>query len=226
MNVVDISSSLPRHKTEKYKIRKLEDIKRVVIHCTNWLTTPQKLAEYDITPYFIVKGVKYWNHISKKGAAAITYHGLVMEDGTCYHTLPWEEISYHVGVWNGSSLGLALMYVCESKDKKVIYKPTDQAMLSLYKRVGGILLNLKLPPTDKHLVGHRELEFTGFKWINLRKSFLKSCPGWGIDMDQVRSKVAKYMQLELRKKELYFGRIDGFFLNKSLAALNALRPKQ
>ena len=217
MKIIDLSNSLPVHPTKKYKLRNLSDIKRVVVHTVNREWTPVRLATYDITPYYVVGGRKIYNHISKSGCPAITYAELFMPDGTIYHTLPWEEISYHVGVWNNSSLGVALMYRCTDGEGVDTYAPTKEALQALFKRVGGICLILGLTP-DK-VVGHRELRGTGWFWFKGSRRFRKLCPGLQVNMDEVRIGVAKYMQLVLKIDKFYRGSIDGIFGAKSKKAL-------
>ena len=44
-NIID---ELPTHPTKKYKLRKLSNIKRIVVHTTDWDTTPKVIAQFDI----------------------------------------------------------------------------------------------------------------------------------------------------------------------------------
>jgi hypothetical protein len=218
--VIDISRVLSRHPTRKYKIRKISDIRRVVIHTANWATTPEVLAKYDITPYFEKNGIKYWNHISKRGCPAITYSEIIMPGGECFHTLPWEEVAWHVGPWNKSSLGLALMYECTNEFGIDCFAPPEKMLKTLYLRCSNILFKLGLPPTRDHLCGHRELRWTGWFWSKGSKKLRKTCPGLEIDLDDVRKNVAKYMQLVLKAKKLYMDRIDGIWGVKSQYGLD------
>jgi hypothetical protein len=216
--IIDISRTLPRHPTKKYSLRKKSDIKRIVIHTTNWNTTPEVLAKYDITPYFEKNGVKYWNHISRTGCPAITYAEIITNDGRVFKTLPYEEVSWHVGIWNKSSLGVALMYECTNELGDDIFGPSEEALKSLYRRVGNLCLELGLPPTEKHVVGHRELWGTGWFWSKGSKTLRKTCPGLKVDLDDVRDRVCKYVQLILKTKDLYRGKVDGSWGPMSQAA--------
>ena len=110
--VIDISKVLPRHAVRKYDKRNISDIKRLVIHTSDWQTTPERIAKYDISTKC---------HISPgKGCPSVTYHEMINTDGVCFHTLPWKEVAWHVGVWNKSSLGLALLYRCSDSTGKDI----------------------------------------------------------------------------------------------------------
>lgn len=206
---VDVSAQLPRHATKKHKTRKLTDIKRIVVHTTDWVVTPQDLAKYDIGP----------NHISSSGCPGITYHEMITEAGILFKTLPHEEISWHAGIWNPGSLAIALVYRCTGPDGKDTYAPFPQALQTLQCRAGDIFLELGLTPDN--LVGHRELKGTGWFWSKGSKRLRKTCPGLKVDLDLLRTNCAKYMQCRLLMAKLYDGKIDGDFGPKSRAALKA-----
>jgi hypothetical protein len=202
----DISGTLPRHATKKHDIRDLSAIKRIVLHTTDWDTTPKRIAEYDIAK----------NHISDTGCPGITYHEIVMKDGKCYLTLPWNEISWQCGPWNEGSLAVSLMYRV-SNDKDVdTFAPTEEAIKAAVSRCGEICLSLGLTPDC--VFGHRELQFTGWFWSKGSKVRRKTCPGMQIDLDLFRTRVAAYMQTRMATKGLYDGEIDGDFGPASKAA--------
>jgi len=215
---IDISKDLPRHPTKNYSVRSQSKIKRIVVHTSNWNTTPEKLAKYDITPYYIINGKKYYNHISRTGCPAITYHECFMDDGTIYYTLPYEETSWHVGAWNPGSLAFCMMYVPTDKSSGVdVRAPSENMIRSIQVRLGDVCLHLRFTP-DK-IVGHRELSGTGWYLFKGSKKFRKTCPGMLVDLDQLRLNVSKYMQIVMKCSHLYKGKIDGDFGPKSQAAL-------
>jgi hypothetical protein len=205
---IDISGDLPRHSTKKHKLRKLSDIKRIVVHTTDWDTTPKRIAEYDVGK----------NHISDTGCPAVTYHEFIMKDGMLYHTLPFEEVSWHAGMWNKGSLAVALMFRVSGADGKDTHAPTDLALKALQTRCGDLCLRFRLTPDN--VVGHRELKGTGWLWFKGSKRLRKTCPGKKVDLDLLRLNVATYMQVVLKLKGLYKGEIDGIFGPLSKAALN------
>lgn len=212
---IDLVASLPRHPTKRYDLRSVTEISKVVVHTTDWDTTPEKLAEYDVTPYFIVNGKKIYNHISKTGCPGITYHEGISKSGQLVQTLGWEEISWHAGNHNNSSLGIALYYKSQ-KSGVDVYAPTLKQMQTLWCRCGHICLSLDLRPSA--VVGHRELSGTGWFWEKGSKRLRKTCPGLLVNMDEVRLNVAKYMQCLLKMKGYYDGEIDGDFGPLSQAA--------
>jgi hypothetical protein len=215
---IDIIDSLPRQTDAKYKQRLVSSIKRIVVHTTDWNTTPEKLARYDITPFFLVDGKKIYNHISKSGCPAITYHE-IFTDSKVYKTLGYHEVSWHAGNWNASSLAVAMMYKCSSAEGDI--PPSDNLLKVTQTRCGDICLDLHLEP--KMVVGHRELFGTGFSWEKGSKRLRKTCPGMGVDLDLLRTNVAIYMQAKLSLAGLYKGKLDGLFGPNSKAALLAYR---
>jgi hypothetical protein len=214
----DISSTLPRQETNSYELRKYSDIKRIVVHTTDWDTDPKTVAAYDIRPYTIYKGEKIWNHISKEGCPAITYHEIIMKD-KIYKTLDWKEISWHAGVWNKGSLGVAMMYRCTQIGTTDHAAPSENMTKLTQSRCGDICLELKLTPNK--VLGHRELKGTGWYWSKGSKRLRKTCPGKEVDMNDLRYNIARYMQVKLLLAKLYNGEIDGDFGPKSKAALAA-----
>lgn len=217
----DITAKLPRHLTKVYDLRERSDIKRIVIHTSNWETTPEVLAKYDVTSYYIIKGKKIYNHISKTGTPAITYHECIDLAGVLYGTLPWEEISWHVGAWNPGSLGICLLYLAQNKKKEDVYAPSDKMVQTLQTRCGDICLELGLTPNK--VVGHRELKTTGWVLFKGSRRFRKTCPGMLLDLDLLRANISGYMQIKLRVKGLYDGKIDGDFGPVSRVALTAYK---
>ena len=205
--VQDISDTLPRNPDKKHDLRSLSDIVRIVLHTTDWDTQPKRIAEYDCGK----------NHISDTGCPAITYSEIIMKDGIVYRTLPYEEISWHVGPWNKGSLALALMFrVCDSKGIDT-FAPTEESLKAAISRCGELCLELGIAPDN--VVGHRELEFTGWTWSKGSKVRRKTCPGMQIDLDLFRTRVAAYIQVKMATRGLYNGDIDGDFGPASKAAM-------
>lgn len=210
---IDISGDLPRHETKKHATRTAKGYKRIAVHTTDWVTTPEKLAKYDIGP----------NHISDTGCPGITYHDLIMKDGSIFHTLPYDEVSWHVGNFNSGSLAVALMYKCTIPNSKDQLAPTEDALKSLQTHCGDLCLKYSIEP--KNVVGHRELFGTGWFWQKGSRRLRKSCPGKRVDLDLLRHNVATYMQIRLKMKGLYKGAIDGDFGKKSIEALALYKEK-
>lgn len=210
MRPVDISRELPRHPTKYYKTRSLSRVNKIVVHTTDRDWSILQLAQYDIGP----------NHISDTGCPAITYHDVVMKNGTVFHTLPYKEVSHHAGGYNTGSVAVALMYKCTNEGSKIQNHPTVNAMKALISHCGKMCLKFGLTPD--RIFGHRELKGTG--WFLDKygsKRLRKSCPGRFVDLDKLRKAVAEYMQIYLRIQGFYKDKIDGNFGKNSRAALQA-----
>lgn len=206
-DIIDLSYGLAKHPTKFYKERELSGIKRIVVHTTDWGTSPKRIAEYDVKP----------NHISKTGCPAITYHEMIGINGDPYKTLDYREISWHAGVWNASSLAIALCYKCTNKEGEDVYKPKKRLLKALELRCGELCLKLGLTPFS--VVGHRELKGTGWILFKGSKKLRKTCPGLHVDLNLLRINVARYMQIILGIHGLYTDAVDGMFGPKSMEAL-------
>jgi len=220
VKITDLTKSLMRHASKKYSKRSLDKIKMIVVHCTDRDWTMLQLNHYDVQGYLkLADGTTEINHISSSGLPAITYHDVIMPDGKPYHTLPFEEISWHASGYNSKSIAVAMMLrVTDEKTKKDTYGPSANHLKALQCHLGKRCLEFGLTP-DK-VVGHRELEGTGYKIDSKgRKRLQKTCPGMQTDLDLLRTNVATYMQLVLKMHQHYEGRIDGDFGPKSRAAL-------
>ena len=209
----DISPEMPRHIEKKYDKRELNKINRIVLHTTDWDTTPKRIAEYDCGK----------NHISETGCPGITYHEIVMKDGTCYKTLPYNEVSWHAGPWNTGSLAVALMFRVSNDKEEDVFAPTEEALKAAVSRCGTLCLAFGITPDQ--VVGHRELKFTGWSWFKGSKVRRKTCPGMKIDLDLFRSRVAAYMQAKMAVEGLYTDKVDGNFGKNSKKALALWKQK-
>lgn len=225
MKPTDLTGSLERHASKKYPKRSLGKIKRVVIHCSDRDWSIDQLVEYDVkgkltyTRKVDGEEITDVNHISSSGLPGITYHDMIMPDGFIYHTLPYNEASYHAAGYNRTSVALGLMIrVTNPATGRDEFGPTDYMLRSTWCRAGDLCLKFGLPPQE--IYGHRELEGTGFKLVRGKKRLQKTCPGLKVDLDLVRRNAAKYMQIKLLCAGHYQGDIDGLFGPKSKKALS------
>ena len=201
-----IVDQLPRHPS-KITDKRLKSPELVVLHTTNTVTSIQKLADYDVGP----------NHISDTGCPSFTYHCVVMRDGSAYQTLDWNEIAWHAGLYNKTSVAVAMMYLSQNKAGQDIYAPTQAQLSTTLDVLSEMCLTWKLHPGK--VQGHRELIGTGWFWSKGSKQLRKTCPGLLVDMDKVRHGVAVRMQTVLKSVGLYTGELDGQFGKQSMQAL-------
>lgn len=220
VKITDLSTSLMRHPTKVYKKRNRDQVNMLVVHCTDRDWTIMQLNHYDVQGYLKLEdGTMEINHISAAGLPGITYHDVIMPDSKVYHTLPFEEISYHAAGYNSKSIAVAIMLrVTDSTTKRDTYGPTPKHLRTLEAHIGKRCLEFGLAPDQVY--GHRELKGTGYIVDSKgRKRLQKTCPGMKINLNDLRTNVAKYMQLILKMNGIYLGRVDGDFGPKSRAAL-------
>lgn len=195
------------HTAKVPKLRQLTDIKRIVVHCTaadNW--SIEGLIDYHLGP----------NHISSTGNAVCSYADVIFKGGDLQHIVNYTKETWHVGNWNYTSLGIALMF---NPTKQNDYQPSDVMYQTLVKHISLLALRLQLLP--KNIIGHKELKDTGwFLDKNGNKQYRKECPGRNLNLDILRQDCAFQMQLLLNN----FGyqlKIDGLFGKKSINALKS-----
>lgn len=203
---LDLSHTLPRHATKIYDRRDISDISRIVVHTTDWNCTPEELANYDISP----------NHISSTGCPAITYHGLITQKSEWIKTLPYNEVSWHVGPWNPGSVGIALVYRVSDENGQDTYAPRERQIKTLIRVCSSLCFNLEIEPTQ--VFGHRELKHTGWFFFKGSRKLRKTCPGMRVDLDEIRERVIRYVQLCLMMQKYYPGPPDGIWGPVSIAA--------
>lgn len=213
----DIIYKLPVHPTKKPK--KQNKIKKIVVHTTDGVVTPQGLAKYDIGP----------NHISKTGCPSVTYHYLINQSGKAGKCCPHEVVTWHAGPHNNQSLAVAFNYktdagwekaavqgVATEKPPNSDNKPSQAATITLLRLLEHLCLTEGVHPTEVY--GHRELKGTGWFMFKGSRKLRKTCPGMSVDMKWIRDSTIKNVQRSLKQKGLYGGAIDGDWGPKSKAA--------
>jgi len=217
---IDLSGSLIKHPTKKYKTRKLSKINKIVVHCTDRNWTILQLNHYDVEGFLkLSNGDIEVNHIDPSGLPGITYHDVFMMDGKIYHTLPYEEVSWHAGGYNTGSVAVSLMYPVKNSFGYP-QSPSEGSIKALQCHLGKLCLRFGLTPD--RVFGHRELKGTGW-FFNSQgsKRLRKTCPGMAVDLDLLRTNVATYMQIVLQISGYYVDLIDGDFGKRSRAALES-----
>ena len=171
----DISMVLPR--TGDPERRDVTGIDTIVLHCTampGW--NVWETARYHTGP----------NHISEDGCPSIAYAYFVEPDGLLYRCLPHEIRSWHVGPWNECSVGVCMAYdACDD--------PPPWIQLTVAVDICADLAR-KLGLSAERVMGHRELEGTGFVIENGERIQKKECPGSLVDMDEFRRAVAAALE--------------------------------
>ena len=208
MKVVDIRSTIPRHPTRQW--RKRQKIKRIVVHCTaSNNQDPDRTAHYHVTP-------GPWNRISKRGCPSIAYHDFITQQGTIYRCNDYTDWTWHAGLWNRTSIGVALAY--RGQDGQI---PCAAQFHALITHLVTLCLDKKILPSMVR--GHREAPWMMVKLGRGSTRYKTVCPGMGIDLPALRATVTRYMQRRLLAEGLYTGKIDGIFGRLSRQALRARR---
>lgn len=206
---VDIRRTIPKHLSRKWKKR--EYISHIVVHTTaSDNQDPNKTARYHITP-----GKQ--NHISKKGAPGLAYHDFITKTGIVYHCNNYEDWTWHAGLYNKKSIGVVLAFKGQNGGA-----PDGKQLIALEEHLTVLCLYLKISPN--YIIGHREVPGMFTILGKGSRKYKKSCPGWGIDLDILRTTVSFRLQKRLVTEGLYRSRIDGLFGPKSMAALLAYKP--
>lgn len=171
----DISKVLPVH--GDVETRDVSGIDTVVLHCTampGW--NVWETARYHTGP----------NHISDEGCPTIAYAYFIEEDGLAYKCLPHAVRSWHVGPWNDRAIGVCMAYAAGGE-------PPAEAQLEAAAEVCAQLV-LELGLSAGSVMGHRELEGSGFVVERGRRVQRKECPGAAVDMDEFRKRVAGILE--------------------------------
>jgi N-acetylmuramoyl-L-alanine amidase len=173
----DISMVLPVAREPER--REVTGVDTVVLHCTampGW--NVWETARYHTGP----------NHISEEGCPTITYAYFVEPDGLMYKCLESDVRAWHVGPWNERSIGVCMAYEAEDK-------PPPAAQLRAAAELCASLAR-ELGLTPDRVLGHRELEGTGYVMEGGVRFQRKECPGRAVDMDAFRRMVASAMERE------------------------------
>ncbi|MFA4132603.1 MULTISPECIES: N-acetylmuramoyl-L-alanine amidase [unclassified Brevibacillus] len=139
--VVDVRASLPRHKTLRYGLRKLTDIRSAAMHHSATKSgSPEAFARY---------------HVGTNGWPGIAYHFVIQKDGTIYWCNDPEAISYHVGNSNRHALGICLVGDFRTQ------KPTPEQLDAANRLIQHLQVQI---PSMKQVFGHQE--YPGYAWKN------------------------------------------------------------
>ncbi|TQK41983.1 copper amine oxidase-like protein [Brevibacillus sp. AG162] len=139
--VVDVRTSLPRHKTLRYGRRKLTDIRSAAMHHSATVSgSPEAFARY---------------HVGTNGWPGIAYHFVIQKDGVIYWCNDPEAISYHVGNSNRHALGICLVGDFRTQ------QPTAAQLESANRLIQYLQAQI---PSMTQVFGHQE--YPGYSWKN------------------------------------------------------------
>jgi len=174
--------------------RGLEYVDQIIVHHTASVPT--------VTP----EAVANWHVLSPAGPQwpTIAYHFFITETGKTYQTLRLEEIGYHAGLANDTSIGIVLAGAFHRTDDNGNYlwrPPPPNVQLEALEHLVEILQHALLIP-DSGIKGHYEVGNTlcpGREWFEpWRDSFLSQGDG---ELDALRRENAQLRELLGRKEE-------------------------
>ena len=145
--IQDLIDALPKHKTEEYEARPLDDIRYLLIHHSALPSTvgPKNIAAY---------------HVRRHEWPGIGYHYVVAENGTLYQTNALETWSYHALKANAYGVG-----ICFLGNFTETAPPPAQVQAGAHL-VAWLMGELNLPIGS--IRGHKELMGTacpGQQWL-------------------------------------------------------------
>lgn len=149
--VQDMIARLPVHATKRYKTRRLQDIRAVIVHHSAVPPSvgPQRIAEY---------------HVTKQGWPGIGYHFLVGADGTIYQGEAVDTLSYHAVQANPYGVGVCFL---GNFTNDIPPAPQLEAGAQL---IAWLMQELNIPLDN--VKGHREVVATacpGNQWMSGKK---------------------------------------------------------
>jgi len=150
MNIIDVSDTLPWNTNgQKWKVRKVTQIKRIVIHQALGTRTVKDTNKFCIT--------NSPNMALGRGMPKIAYHYFIEPDGKIYKCNKETDVTAHVKNMNTSSLAICLGgFYNYGTIKARDGEPPKVQMAALEWLVSHLLTTLKL--TSKDVYTHDELQ--------------------------------------------------------------------
>jgi hypothetical protein len=166
MDLIRYWDIIPHNPKLEWKTRKLEAVKRIVVHQLASPIYPNSTKDID-------NNIKYFlsdnNHITPgKALPYIPYHVVIDDDGKVYWCNEFTYETWHCKGHNRDSVGIALMGSFDGPGFKGRDKePTEPQINSLISVLNGFIMYTFNTITKKDVYGHCELDPT-------RKA---ACPG-------------------------------------------------
>jgi hypothetical protein len=175
---VDFRKNTTRDPNQEVKVRNGRPT-IVVFHCTDaegW--SPDRLARF---------------FVDEKGWPICGYHFYVTADNI-YHMVDESLVTFHAAPFNTRGVAFSIDYYATRDERLDI--PVDKELLdNAIDLAAGLCIKYNIPPIKGKLVGHRELQFTG--WFKKGDNIIlrKTCPGMAIHLNKFRYDVCKRIQL-------------------------------
>lgn len=188
-------NKLVRHPTKKYQTRKLSQIKRTILHCSDHAKADAyEIARWDITPTYTKNGKVYANPLSDTGAPGMTYHAFVDQEGDLFQAQDFTTVSWHAAGHNTDSVGVCIQYRATGNSQP----PPEVQLKAAIDYIAHVNIHFGIPANQTF--GHRELLGTGYNLADGKKVLRKECPGIKIDLDRFREDLDVRMRALLKEK--------------------------
>ena len=124
MKIINKIDELPWHVSRTWDTRKLDDIKKLIIHQELGNSPVKNVNNYHITP-------SSENHLSVRGAPHFAYHFGIEKDGTIIQANETNQVTWHTRGQNQISLGCMLVGDFDGPKHKGTSNPTKEQKDSL-----------------------------------------------------------------------------------------------
>ena len=174
--MVDIQPILPVNSTRVKQYRELSKVDTIVVHAIDAINWSAEKLNALCTGY--PSGIL----ASTRNEPTCSYHDYIRANSEVIHMVDYNIKTWHVGRHNKRSIGVALEY-----------QPSDDVLLplgqleALERHLYDLCLSLQIKPS--RILGHRELDTTGYKMVDGEKVLRKTCPGLLVNMVDLRSNV-------------------------------------
>ena len=146
--IIGIVNDLPKHSTRKWNQRKIQNIKKIIVHHSDTTATDdgfkdiEQIAKYHTSP----------NHISPQGCPGICYSLMISKNGAIYQTNEFTSVTWHCKGQNVNSLGVCLLggFQGQSVD--------ERQSVTLGTLLRYLIIMFKL--TKQDVFGHRDFSST------------------------------------------------------------------
>jgi N-acetyl-anhydromuramyl-L-alanine amidase AmpD len=140
MQIHDIVESLTKHPRLRYKTRQLSQIENLVIHHYALVARVENVAHSHVWTV---------NQYKPQEWPGIGYHFCIEPDGRIWQTNRLETISYHCGIHNTRSIGIALNGSFQTIKPPQLQQDAAHDLVNYLRRQPGLYIIRTL--------GHREL---------------------------------------------------------------------
>jgi len=212
MRIKNKIEKLPWHPERRWKIRRLEQLNKIIVHQALCDASIDAINHYHIGP----------NHLTEKGCPHLCYHYGIEKNGQIIQANRLEEITWHTLGANITGIGILVAGNFSAPGHKLkTGEPTQKQMKALPELCDYLLRSFGLTPLE--LYGHYHFG-------------KRACPGTTIENwidnyrdEKFRSKAItpgiRELQEKLKNRGYAPGPVDGIFGIRTAAALRKFQKE-